>query len=256
MHSVFLKQSFSLEIRASFNTKVLPLQENISYNQSTLGIQKELMTRMLREKYSIMKFHSGSHLVSSPINIFSHLFSTIDVIIMHIISNVFHSQKFENFCPAYRDKYKSYLDGDACAPAFPCYPKDWRGHISSTAVSPHIGGEARHIFMETIQKNSHCETSAYTPVLFCLWFVLLSYVNMWTSWMVGLQPKDTASPSDSLLSIHLPFICLTFTDLIQSVKLSYYLGEFKVNYFLDISHMISWFNDLQWLLKYHTILTE
>ena len=136
MHSVFLKQSFSLEIRASFNTKVLPLQENISYNQSTLGIQKELMTRMLREKYSIMKFHSSSHLVSSsPINLFSHLFSTIDVIIMHIISNVFHSQKFENFCPAYRDKCKSYLDGDACAPAFPCYPKDWRGHISSTPVT-------------------------------------------------------------------------------------------------------------------------
>lgn len=68
---------------------------------------------------------------------------------------------------------------------------------------------------------------------------------MWTSWMVELQAKDSASPFDSLLSIHLPFICLTFADLIQSVKLSYYLGEFKVNYSLDISHMISWFNDLQ-----------
>ena len=139
---------------------MLPLQENISYNQSTLGIQKELMTRMLREKYSIMKFHSSSHLVSSPINLFSHLFSTIDVVIMHIISNVFYSQKFENFCPAYRDKCKSYLYGDACAPAFPCYPKDWRGQyfqhtcdtLWHTTVSPHIGREARHIFMETIQK--------------------------------------------------------------------------------------------------------
>ena len=63
--------------------------------------------------------------------------------------------------------------------------------------------------------------------------------------MVRLQPKDSASPSDSLLSIHLPFICLTFTDLIQSVKFSYCLGEFKVNYSLYISHMIPWFNDLQ-----------
>ena len=158
---MFLKQSFSLEMRASFSTKMLPLQENISCNQSTLGIQKEPKTSMLRKKDSIMKFHSSSHLVSPPINLFPHLFSTIDVIIMHIISNVFHSQKFENFCPAYRDRSKSYLDGDACAPAFPWYSKDWRGQYFQhtcntlwyTTVSQYIGGEARHIFMETIQRT-------------------------------------------------------------------------------------------------------
>ena len=50
MHPRFLKQSFSLEIRALFSTKGEYLQENISCNQSTLGIQKELKTRMLRKK--------------------------------------------------------------------------------------------------------------------------------------------------------------------------------------------------------------
>lgn len=139
--------------------------------------QKELKTRIFGKEYSIMKFHSNYHLISSsPINPFSNLFSTIDVIIINILSNIFHSQKMRIYVQPTGINEKSIWLGIPVPQPFLATPKAEGVSISSTPVTLYdtqlchstLEGKLGTFALGGHTKNSRYETSACVPLLFCL----------------------------------------------------------------------------------------